>query len=81
MGMLVVHEFVTLDGVMQAPGGIDEDREGGFEHGGWQAPHGDTEAGQLIAEHHSRVKAILLGRKTTLEKPRHLDPLAGPNRC
>ncbi len=63
-GQLVAYEFVTLDGVIQAPGGPDEDREGGFEHGGWQAPYGDAETGQLIAEHYSRVKAILLGRKT-----------------
>ena len=64
MGQLLAYEFVTLDGVIQAPGGPDEDREGGFEHGGWQAPYGDAEDGQLITEHYSRVKAILLGRKT-----------------
>ncbi len=39
MGKLIVTEFVTLDGVAQAPGGPDEDRDGGFAHGGWQAPH------------------------------------------
>jgi hypothetical protein len=38
MGKLIVTEFVTLDGVAQAPGGPDEDRGGGFTHGGWQAP-------------------------------------------
>ena len=64
MGQLVAYEFVTLDGVIQAPGGPDEDHEGGFAHGGWQAPYVDPEAGQLIADHYSRVKAILLGRKT-----------------
>jgi hypothetical protein len=38
MRKLIVHEFVSLDGVMQAPGGKDEDRDGGFEHGGWTMP-------------------------------------------
>ena len=64
MGQIVAHEFVTLDGVMQAPGGRDEDREGGFEHGGWQAPYGDAESDQLIFEQYAGVDAILLGRKT-----------------
>ena len=70
MGELVAYEFVTLDGVIQAPGGPDEDREGGFEYGGWQAAFADPEAGQLISDHYSRVKAILLGRKTRSEERR-----------
>ena len=64
MGQLVAHEFVTLDGVMQSPGGPDEDREGGFEHGGWEAPYGDAESGHLIFEQYAGVDAILLDRKT-----------------
>jgi dihydrofolate reductase len=64
MGKLIVTEFMTLDGVAQAPGGLDEDREGGFAHGGWQAPVVDTEAGPVKVEQASRMDALLLGRKT-----------------
>ena len=65
MGVIVAHEFVTLDGVMQSPGAPDEDREGGFEHGGWQAPYGgDDEAGHLVFEQYRSMEALLLGRKT-----------------
>jgi dihydrofolate reductase len=64
MGKLVVTEFVTLDGVGQAPGEPDEDREGGFEHGGWQAPLLDEETGAAMFEQARRMDALLLGRKT-----------------
>ncbi|MCW2952502.1 MAG: dihydrofolate reductase [Conexibacter sp.] len=64
MGKLVVTEFVTLDGVAQAPGGPDEDREGGFAHGGWQAPLLDRESGDVMFERASGMDALLLGRKT-----------------
>jgi hypothetical protein len=50
MGQLIVTEFVTLDGVAQAPGRPDEDRDGGFAYGGWQAPLADQEAGGVIFE-------------------------------
>ena len=58
---IVVQEFITLDGVIQAPGGSDEDLEEGFEHGGWQWEHDDD---GLIADWESRTEALLLGRKT-----------------
>jgi dihydrofolate reductase len=64
MGQLVVDMFVTLDGVLQAPGEPDEDRDGGFDHGGWQAPYFDDESGAVIGEHLSRLDALLLGRRT-----------------
>jgi dihydrofolate reductase len=64
MGKLVVGTFVTLDGVMQAPGGPDEDRDGGFEHGGWTVPFFDEELGDQMVELIGRTDAILLGRKT-----------------
>jgi dihydrofolate reductase len=64
MAKLVVTTFVTLDGVMQAPGGPDEDRSGGFEHGGWLAPHFDDATGAFMAEVFERPGSFLLGRKT-----------------
>ena len=64
MGELIVTEFMTLDGVAQAPGAPDEDRDGGFVHGGWQAPLGDEEAGEVIFEQARSMDALLLGRKT-----------------
>jgi dihydrofolate reductase len=64
MGQLVVTEFVTLDGVAQAPGEPDEDREGGFAHGGWQAPLLDEQSGADMFESARTMNALLLGRKT-----------------
>ena len=64
MRKLVTGTFLTLDGVYQAPGGPDEDREGGFEHGGWSVNYWDEAMGQVIAELTLRADALLLGRKT-----------------
>lgn len=64
VGELVVTEFVTLDGVAQAPGGPDEDRDDGFAHGGWQAPLLDQESGDAVFEQARSMDALLLGRKT-----------------
>ena len=64
MGKLIVTEFVTLDGVAQAPGAPDEDRDSGFTHGGWQAPLVDQESGGAMFEHAQSMDALLLGRKT-----------------
>lgn len=65
----MVHAFVTLDGVTQAPGGEDEDREGGFEHGGWMMKYDeefdkDNEGGKVVTEWESKTEVLLLGRKT-----------------
>jgi dihydrofolate reductase len=64
MGKLIVTEFVTLDGVAQAPGGPDEDLDGGFAHGGWQAPLADPESGDVMFERAKSMDALLLGRRT-----------------
>ncbi|MGN9843285.1 dihydrofolate reductase family protein [Nonomuraea sp. H19] len=64
MRKLMVTMFVSLDGVMQGPGGPDEDRDGGFEHGGWVVPHLDPHLFQLMAALTDRGGALLLGRKT-----------------
>ena len=64
VGIISVDLFITLDGVYQAPGGPEEDREGGFEFGGWQAPYFDDESGEAIGAGIERMDALLLGRKT-----------------
>src|SRR5512134_2868308 len=64
MRKLVVGTFVTLDGVMQAPGGPDEDRDGGFQHGGWLVPYFDERFLGIMTEWTRRAGAFLLGRKT-----------------
>ncbi|MEV5607384.1 dihydrofolate reductase family protein [Streptomyces sp. NPDC052225] len=64
MRKIVVCTFLTLDGVMQAPGGPDEDTGSGFEHGGWQKAVSDDEVGAAIAGWYQDTDAMLLGRKT-----------------
>jgi dihydrofolate reductase len=64
LGALVVNMFISLDGVLQGPGAPDEDREGGFEYGGWQAPYLDEESGKVIGDHIAGLEALLLGRRT-----------------
>src|SRR5690606_3058620 len=64
MRELIVAEFITLDGVIQAPGGADEDTEGSFTHGGWTRPYWHDDIGKHFFEAMSRADALLLGRKT-----------------
>jgi dihydrofolate reductase len=62
---IVISEFISLDGVIQAPGGPEEDTDGGFAHGGWSLPFFDPEVmGAAIGEGFSMVEALLFGRRT-----------------
>ncbi|ADI10674.1 hypothetical protein SBI_07554 [Streptomyces bingchenggensis BCW-1] len=62
---IVISEFISLDGVVQAPGGPEEDTEGGFAHGGWSHPFFDPEAvGGAVADALSKAEALLFGRRT-----------------
>jgi dihydrofolate reductase len=64
MRKLIVAAFVSLDGVMQGPGGPDEDRRGGFAHGGWVAPYSDPVTGQAVMSLFEAPFELLLGRRT-----------------
>ena len=64
MRKLIVSTFLTLDGVMQAPGGPGEDDDGGFAHGGWSVNYWDEQMGQIMGEATSAPFALVLGRKT-----------------
>jgi dihydrofolate reductase len=61
---IIVHEFITLDGVIQAPGGADEDTEGGFMHGGWTMPYWHDDIGEHFFQAMAQADTLLLGRKT-----------------
>jgi dihydrofolate reductase len=62
---IIVSEFMSLDGVVQAPGGREEDTDGGFTHGGWSMPYFDVEAmGPAIDEVLNGTDALLFGRRT-----------------
>ncbi len=64
MRKLIVAEFITLDGVIQAPGGANEDTEGGFQHGGWTRPYWHDDIGAHFFQAMMGADALLLGRKT-----------------
>ncbi|MFF4325352.1 dihydrofolate reductase family protein [Streptomyces sp. NPDC048387] len=78
MGKLTLTTFLTLDGVMQAPGGREEDSSDGFRYGGWLAPHADAGMQEFMEEVFSRAGAFLLGRRTyeifAAYWPHHDDP-------
>lgn len=75
MRKLLVHEFVTLDGVMQAPGGKDEDPDGGFAHGGWTIPYWHDDIGKSFFALMQGVDTFLLGRRTYVEHAEAFEPL------
>ncbi len=64
MRKIVVHEFITLDGVIQAPGSSTEDTDGGFPYGGWTQPYWHDEIGAHLGQTFAEADALLLGRKT-----------------
>jgi dihydrofolate reductase len=87
MRKLVVAEFISLDGVIQGPGGPEEDRSGGFRLGGWQVPYADEAIGRAVRDLFSQPFELLLGRRTYdiwaaywprvgADSPGH--PIAGP---
>ena len=76
MRTLMVSEFVTLDGVMQAPGDKDEDRDGGFEQGGWTLPYGHDDIGKGMLDLLKSVDAFLLGRRTYVMHAAAFEPMA-----
>jgi dihydrofolate reductase len=75
MRKLIVAEFITLDGVIQAPGGVDEDTEGGFVHGGWTQPYWHDDIGAHFFQAMTQADALLLGRKTWQGHGAAFDPL------
>lgn len=75
MRKLIVSEFMTLDGVMQAPGGKDEDRDGGFEHGGWTLPYWHDDIGKSFVGLMKDCDAFLLGRRTYVTHAEAFEPM------
>ncbi|HYI02063.1 dihydrofolate reductase family protein [Hyalangium sp.] len=75
MRKLIVSEFMSLDGVMQAPGGKDEDRDGGFEHGGWTMPYWHDDIGRSFGALMQDVDALLLGRRTYVTHAEAFEPM------
>lgn len=75
MRKLIVSEFMTLDGVIQAPGGKDEDRDGGFRYGGWTLPYWHDEIGKAFGALMQDTDAFLLGRKTYVTHAAAFEPM------
>ena len=83
MRKVIVLEFITLDGVIQAPGGPEEDTSSGFAHGGWEAPYGDDVVGAAMSKQMNMPFDLLLGRKTfeiwAAYWPKHVEIWPGVN--
>ena len=75
MRKLIVSEFMSMDGVMQAPGGKDEDRDGGFEHGGWTLPYWHDDIGAAFLAMLAECDAFLLGRRTYVTHAEAFEPM------
>ena len=75
MRKLIVSEFITLDGVIQGPGGKDEDRDGGFEHGGWTVPFWHDDIGKSFDALMKDCDALLLGRRTYVIHAQAFEPM------
>jgi dihydrofolate reductase len=75
MRKLIVSEFITLDGVIQAPGGADEDLDGGFKHGGWTMPYWHDDIGAHFFSVMKDADALLLGRRTYVGHANAFEPM------
>jgi dihydrofolate reductase len=75
MRKLIVSEFITLDGVIQAPGGPDEDRDNGFAHGGWTHPYWHDDIGKSFGALMKDTDAFLLGRRTYVTHADAFEPM------
>ena len=75
MRKLIVSEFISLDGVIQAPGGKDEDRDGGFEYGGWTIHYWHDDIGMSFGELMRETDAFLLGRRTYVTHAEAFEPM------
>lgn len=76
MRRLIVHQFITLDGVIQAPGSADEDTDGGFVHGGWTLPYWHDEIGLNFSRAMTGADALLLGRRTWQTHGNAFEPMS-----
>jgi dihydrofolate reductase len=75
MRKLIVSEFITLDGVIQAPGGPDEDRDNGFAHGAWTLPYWHDDIGAYFGAMMKDTDALLLGRRTYVTHAEAFEPM------